>query len=301
MPGEGHWEQDGAGWYGGGVGSLRVHPSYEDQLLSAGGDGLVRQWEVTYVLDGSDVWLSDQRVVLQPLRTVATLQDAAGRGRLLLSVDWCSKAQRHAVCMVADAENDIWMLPEPGLSTDAAAADAEQQLLQEESEPANRPTGSLMIPSSSERPLLEGQSGDVYNVAPHPTHAACFATACEDGCVYLWDGGSRRSLPPSPFPVTRMESEKRPRRYDDFTRHPSRHHAKEVLKARCLAFHPSGMLLAVGSSGVARTADGDIQFGAHDDMGGVLSLYYIHSAVFGGKLSSWRQRRRDAGNRHNHA
>jgi WD40 repeat protein len=75
-------------------------------------------------------------------------------------------------------------------------------------------------------------------------------------------------------------------------RKPSRYHANDILKARSLAFHPSGHLLAVGSSGVARTDPGETQKegtngrtsrpGDHPDQGGVLSLYWLDPQIFGG-------------------
>ena len=218
--GDGSTTITGAGygdWVGGGVGSLRVHPQYEDQLLSAGGDGIVKQWAVGYEADRSDAWLGGHRVVLQPLRVIGTLKDdlsrgvdrGVGVGRALLSVDWCR--QRRNVCMVADGENDIWLLPEPkihepsqadGTATTAATLEAEALL----------PPDEWADDSQALRPEIEGQSGDVLNVAVHPTVSGSFATACEDGCIYLWDGEARRSLPPSPFPVRRREAEKRERR-----------------------------------------------------------------------------------------
>ena len=40
-------------------------------------------------------------------------------------------------------------------------------------------------------PMVEGQSGDVCGIAPHPTMANYYATACGDGSVYIWDSTLR--------------------------------------------------------------------------------------------------------------
>ena len=39
--------------------------------------------------------------------------------------------------------------------------------------------------------MVEGQSGDVCGIAPHPTMANYYATACGDGSVYIWDSTLR--------------------------------------------------------------------------------------------------------------
>jgi WD40 repeat protein len=49
--------------------------------------------------------------------------------------------------------------------------------------------------------LVEGQSGDVCGIAPHPSRASNYASACADGSVYIWDATQRRST--RQFPIRR--------------------------------------------------------------------------------------------------
>jgi hypothetical protein len=53
------------------------------------------------------------------------------------------------------------------------------------------------------RVMVEGQSGDVNSVAAYPVPGMehLYATACEDGNVYLWDADRRENL--QCFEVTR--------------------------------------------------------------------------------------------------
>jgi WD40 repeat protein len=271
--GEGHFVHGAVGWKDGGCSSLRVHPDYDDQLLSGGGDGTIRHWQIEYSPDRTDKWLTDKDVTLIQLRSIDLRSaDAFGPPRQVLSVDWLTKNKtkhngqdRPMHCMVADGENDIWMVPQerPG----------------EDSLPELR---------------LEGQSGDVYAIAVHPTQPRHFATACEDGCVYLWDSSSRRVIDPSPFQVLREESEVRGHRPSDLSRKPSRWMAGEVLKGRSCAFNHDGSLLAVGSSGVRCAADGSRVWGDsintpaegktnrdNADRGGVLTVYALAHSIFG--------------------
>ena len=62
--------------------------------------------------------------------------DPTGPPRLVLGLDWC-KGDGDALAVAADGENDVWVLPE-----------------------------DQRVPP---RLVLEGQSGDVYGAAPHPT------------------------------------------------------------------------------------------------------------------------------------
>ena len=42
--------------------------------------------------------------------------------------------------------------------------------------------------------MVEGQSGHVFGLAPHPTLSRVYATACADGHVGLWDAEHRRNI-----------------------------------------------------------------------------------------------------------
>ena len=263
--GEGHFVHGAVGWKGGGCSSLRMHPDYDDQLLSGGGDGTIRHWQIEFSPDRSDKWWTGRRVSLVQLRSIDLRSaDKVGPPRQVLSVDWLTsvkhdkRSQMH--CMVADGENDIWMIPK----------------------------------SENKKPelILEGQSGDVYAVAVHPTRPRYFATACEDGYVYLWDSDKRKVLRP-PIPIVRKESELRSHRPSDLSRRPSRWQAGEILRGRSCAFSPNGTLLVVGSSGVCYAADGSRIWGDsvvkpaegktnrdNADRGGVLTVYALPESFF---------------------
>lgn len=261
---DGFFAHAGTGWKEGGCTSLRVHPDYDDQLLSGGGDGTIRHWQVEYSPDRTDKWLTDKQVTLQQLRSIDLRSaDNSGPPRLVLSVDWVTHDKR-LHCMVADGENDIWMVPQ------------------------ERP-GQSHLPELK----LEGQAGDVYAVATHPTRPRYFATACEDGCIYLWNSGNRKVLLPSPFQIVRQKSEVRGLRPSDLSRKLPRWEAGEVLKGRSIAFSPDGRLLAVGSSGVIYGKDGSRVWGDqiskpaegktnmdNADRGGVLTVYALAPSIF---------------------
>ena len=42
--------------------------------------------------------------------------------------------------------------------------------------------------------MVEGQSGTVYGLAPHPTMSRMYATACADGYVGIWDAEHRTNV-----------------------------------------------------------------------------------------------------------
>lgn len=115
------------------------------------------------------------------------------------------------------------------------------------------------------RVMVEGQSGHVFGLSPHPKLSRVYATACADGHIGLWDAEHRRNIK-----MIRVERGV-----------PSREQRKsgmgngDHLQAWACCFSADGKMLAVSTNGVV----GDDEQ-KHPDIGGVFIVYECLDAMF---------------------
>ena len=125
------------------------------------------------------------------------------------------------------------------------------------------------------RVLVEGQSADVYGLAPHPTMDDIYASGCEDGSVYLWDGDASKEDGPrsiKAFQVRRQSAQR-----------PEGCEAGELLKVKAVAFSAAnderGGLFALSTAGVISERPPVVIDGVeqeepdHPDLGGGLQVF----------------------------
>lgn len=250
---EGQW-----GIKGGGCTALVLADTW-DVVFSGGGDGRIVEWQMspeglaggkTDQLKGGRPRLKMSAGVdmLTPLREFdARWADRTGPPRMFVGMDCCDftvagKWERK-IC-AGDTENDIWEIVQDASSEEGPF---EPRPNEQEGKPGGYKFDFL----------LEGQSASVHGVAPYPVRddaaedpaastGRIFATACEDGYVYVYDAVSRKHL-----------------RKHEIRRHgglkgtdvPRGCSIGDLLMARACAFSPDGTMLAVSTSGVRQRSE----------------------------------------------
>ena len=197
------------------------------QLLTAGGDGTVRQWDMSYPLAGPDgiEQSEDGEWPLAP-------DDPAGPSTVI-ALDCMPNSDTF---IAGDDRNDIWEV------------DEDPQV------------------------MVEGQSGDVTGLAPHPLRPNLYATACADGSIYVWDSYLKKNL--RDWEITRQrDGNGRPGSGKGF-------YKGEVLVPRVCCFSKQGDLLAVGTGG---EHGGVVNSPDHPDRGGVLQVFEVEPKMFESK------------------
>lgn len=108
---------NGAGWRGGGCTALRAHPEFDSELLSAGGDGVIRHWRCLFQPDRETRWVSGIILSFELLRSSSMPSQPGAPPRVITGVDWCAfnpaggrDAELHSVAV--DSSSDIWLIPE---------------------------------------------------------------------------------------------------------------------------------------------------------------------------------------------
>ena len=137
-----------------------------------------------------------------------------------------------------------------------------------------------MVPALERRQLMEGASGCVFGAAVHPLKQHVYATACEDGHLYLWDAKKRACI--RQVRVARLGDipGKRPVDWPLGKDWPTG--KGDVLRVRACAFSPDGKKLAVstgsdsGRSGVFSGSTGR-RCWSHYDKGGVVRIYLLNA------------------------
>ena len=86
--------------------------------------------------------------------------------------------------------------------------------------------------------LIQGQSGDVCGLAPHPLYPNIYATACTDGCAYIWNAETRNCI--CELPLLREADE----------RGGKDGKKNDKLAVYSVAFSQQGDFIALGTCGV---------------------------------------------------
>lgn len=223
-----------------------------DVVFSGGGDGRIVEWQLSPEgLDGGTgislakrprLKMSAGVDMLTPLREFdARLEDRTGPPRMFIGMDCCQfqveGGTERRIC-AGDTENDIWEIV--------------QEAATEEGPYTPKRTGDAKSELSF---LLEGQSASVQGVAPYPEHPGgekatpmghIYATACEDGHVYVYDANKRSHL---------RKHEIRRHGGITGTHVPRGCNVGDLLMARACAFSPDGTMLAVSTSGVRQKSE----------------------------------------------
>eukprot|EP01043_Picozoa_sp_COSAG02_P027795 COSAG02_NODE_1654_length_11481_cov_3.465033_2_plen_1298_part_00 len=251
---EGQWDIKG-----GGCTALVLAETW-DVVFSGGGDGRIIEWQMSPegLLGGQTGGLNRTHNIpklkmsagvdmLTPLREFdARWQDRTGPPRMFIGLDCCDfrvggKWQRK-IC-AGDTENDIWEIVQDSSNEEGPF----EPRPNEEGKP-----GPYKFDF-----LLEGQSASVNCVAPYPvigelgedpqqSTGRFYATACEDGYVYIFDSVTKKHL-----------------RKHEIRRHgglkgtnvPRGCNIGDLLMARACAFSPDGTMLAVSTSGVRQRSE----------------------------------------------
>lgn len=131
--------------------------------------------------------------------------------------------------------------------------------------------------------MVEGQSGPVSGVAPHPLRPNLYCTACGDGSVYVWDSALRKSL--RSFRVYRGRDghgpgvQNAPRTDDNLKVRGKKPVMKagELLRPKVCCFSNQGDLFAIGTGG---DSGGVVGAPDHPDKGGVLQVFAVTAEMF---------------------
>eukprot|EP01044_Picomonas_judraskeda_P014565 COSAG03_NODE_2331_length_2879_cov_1.649281_2_plen_494_part_00 len=122
------------------------------------------------------------------------------------------------------------------------------------------------------RVMVEGQSGDVTGLAPHPLRPNLYCTACGDGSIYVWDSFLKKNL--RAFEIKRGGENGRLG-----TSHGKHFRKGELLRPKVCGFSNQGDLLAIGTGGDHGGVVGDFEK-PHPDRGGVLQVYAVTPKMF---------------------
>ena len=115
------------------------------------------------------------------------------------------------------------------------------------------------------RVMVEGQSGHVFGLSPHPSLSRVYATACADGHVGIWDAEHRQNI--KMIRIERGPPARKDRKLG--------YNEGEHLQAWSVSFNGDGTMMAVSTKGVV----GDDTC-SHPDLGGALLVYATDPAMF---------------------
>lgn len=131
--------------------------------------------------------------------------------------------------------------------------------------------------------MVEGQSGAVTGIAPHPLRPNLYCTACGDGSVYVWDSVLRKSL--RSFEIRRGRDshgpgvQNAPRTNDNLKVRGKKPIMKagELLRPKVCCFSNQGDLFAIGTGG---DFGGVVGSPDHPDKGGVIQVFAVTAEMF---------------------
>lgn len=113
------------------------------------------------------------------------------------------------------------------------------------------------------RVLVEGQSADVFGLAPYPLKPECYASGCEDGAVYIWNSTARQCL--KSIQIQRGYEQK-----------PRGCEQGDILKVKAVTFSHDGEFFALSTAGVVDEGGGEEEEPVeHPDKGGVIQVFDI--------------------------
>ena len=115
------------------------------------------------------------------------------------------------------------------------------------------------------RVMVEGQSGHVFGLSPHPTLSRVYATACADGHIGVWDAEHRTNIK-----MIRVERGTLSAKQQKLGMKEGEH-----LQAWACTFNGDGTMLAVSTAGVV-----DDEERTHPDVGGSLIVYQCVDEMF---------------------
>jgi WD40 repeat protein len=221
-------------------------------VLSGGGDARVRSWALSDARTGQPLSYGEvvegvpfELLPAQPAEDYDLSEGALARP----SPDWPPQRGRGDEPEIVALDCD----PEPPYNFIVGTADNDIWEVDED-------------PSV----IIEGQSGPVYGLAPHPSQDHIYASGSEDGNVYIWDARRRKCL--HSLPVVRMDDhmDEEP---DPELRVGDGYSAGERLKVRAVEWSHDGEQLLVTTCGVVGSAD-------DDDLGGVIQIYAVDPGVW---------------------
>ena len=202
----------------------------------------------------------------------------------MAGLDWRPDDPELNRFVVGDCGNDIYEADfSKTLAIDAPAdeghsADAGGGGEGGEPEPEPAEGSAEAAPYLELRQLMEGASSCVFGTAVHPTRHNIYATACEDGAVYIWDASRHTCV--RKIDINRLGHLPGKRPVDWPMGRPWPFGQGELLRVRAVAFSPDGTKLACstgcesGRSGVYSSATGRRMW-SHYDKGGVVRVYSL--------------------------
>jgi microtubule-associated protein-like 6 len=120
--------------------------------------------------------------------------------------------------------------------------------------------------------MIEGQSGDVTGLAPHPLRPNLYCTACGDGSVYVWDSFLKKNL--RAFEIKRgIDGNGQPGGSGKGLR------KGELLRPKVCCFSNQGDLFAIGTGGDHGGVVGEFE-PQHPDRGGVVQVFAVTPKMF---------------------
>jgi WD40 repeat protein len=131
--------------------------------------------------------------------------------------------------------------------------------------------------------MVEGQSGLVFGLSPHPTFSRMYATACADGYVGIWNAEHRMNVKMVKVERGKPTREQRKLGYigwddgdkDAEAKHEAKGEDRDHLQAWAVCFSDDGTMMAVSTNGIVGDENRE-----HADLGGCLIVYKCEDAMF---------------------